>query len=115
MINMKKVIIIGWICFIAMTLALIYGFTAGDFFKDGSLILSNPWGIVSMVDLYTGFTIFSIWIYFRERSFLSKLIWILAMMIFGFFTASVYILKVAYQSKGDIKIFAFGVNYRRFL
>jgi len=115
MIKMKKIIVIGWICFFAMLAALIYGFTVGDFFADGSLILDNPWGIVSLVDLYVGFTIFSIWIYFRESNFIAKIIWIVAMMIFGFFTASIYLLKAAYQSKGNLKIFVFGKNYRKFI
>ena len=29
-------------------------------------LISNPWGIVSLVDLYVGFTVFSMWIWFRE-------------------------------------------------
>lgn len=112
---MKTIKILGWICFLAMSLALIYGFIGGDFFEDGSKILSNPWGIVSMVDLYVGFTIFSIWIYVREKNNFIKLLWIMAMMIFGFFTASIYLLKVAYQSKGNAKIFVFGSNYQKYM
>lgn len=115
MSTMKAIKIVGWISFFAMLLALIYGFTGGDFFEDGSKILSNPWGIVSMVDLYVGFTIFSIWIYVREENSFVKLVWIIAMMIFGFFTASIYLLKVVYQSKGDVKKIAFGSNYQRFI
>lgn len=112
---MKVIKILGWTCLFAMFLALMYGFISGDFFDDGSKILSNPWGIVSLVDLYVGFTIFSIWIYVREKNNLIKLLWIIAMMIFGFFTASIYLLKAAYQSKGDIKIFVFGSDYRKYI
>ncbi|MFW6029283.1 MAG: DUF1475 family protein [Halanaerobiales bacterium] len=112
---MKAVKFVGWICFFAMLSALIYGFTMGDFFEDGSKILSNPWGIVSLVDLYVGFTIFSIWIYVREKNSFAKLFWIIAMMIFGFFTASIYLLVVAYQSKGDVKRFVFGSNYQKYI
>jgi hypothetical protein len=39
----------------AMSAVLIYGFTVGDFRSDGAQLLSNSWGVVSMVDLYTGF------------------------------------------------------------
>jgi hypothetical protein len=46
-----------------MTAVLVYGFTVGDFSADGAIILSNPWGIVSMVDLYVGFILFSGWIH----------------------------------------------------
>ena len=54
---MKIAKIISLVCILAMAAALIYGFTVGDFFKDGSVILSNPWGVVSIVDLYVGFMI----------------------------------------------------------
>jgi hypothetical protein len=38
-----------------MTAVLIYGFTVGDFAMEGKQLLSMPWGIVSLVDLYVGF------------------------------------------------------------
>ncbi len=50
---------ISWIGVLVMTAALIYGFTLGTFSTDGAEILANPWGIVSMDDLYVGFILFS--------------------------------------------------------
>jgi hypothetical protein len=103
----KLVAILG---LLAMTTVLIYGFTAGDFSVDGSKILSNPWGIVSLVDLYTGFILFSAWILYREKSYLVAGIWVILMMVLGFFTASLYILVTLYQSQGDWKLFWMGKN-----
>ena len=56
---MKIAKLIAALGVIAMTAVLIYGFTTGDFGRDGGEIMRNPWGIVSLVDLYTGFTLFS--------------------------------------------------------
>jgi lipid-binding SYLF domain-containing protein len=39
---------------LAMTTALTYGFIVGDFGSDGTKLMQNSWGMVSMVDLYTG-------------------------------------------------------------
>lgn len=89
--------------FLAMTAVLIYGFTVGNFSEDGAAILQNPWGIVSLVDLYTGFTLFSIWIAYRERSLPRALPWILAMMVLGFFAGSAYLLLALLSSRGDWK------------
>jgi len=86
---------------LAMTAVLIYGFTAGNFSVDGGKIIQNPWGIVSLVDLYTGFFLFSGWIIFREGVSLRSLIWVVLMMVLGFFTASLYALIALYQSEGD--------------
>ena len=47
---------------LAMTGILIYGFTVGNFSAEGAKLLALPWGIVSLVDLYVGFTLFSCWI-----------------------------------------------------
>jgi hypothetical protein len=93
---------------LAMTVVLIYGFTVGDFGEDGNKILQNPWGIVSLVDLYTGFILFSAWIVYREQSLLRAAIWVVLMMVLGFFTASLYVLITLYQSQGDWQLFWMG-------
>ncbi len=105
---MKIAKLIAWIGLLAMTGILIYGFAVGDFGKDGAQILTNPWGKVSMVDLYVGFVLFSAWIVFRENSLPVSVIWVILMMVLGFFTASLYILIQIYKSKGDWLIFFLG-------
>lgn len=105
---MKIAKLIAWLGVMAMTVVLIYGFSAGDFFEDGSKILNNPWGIVSMVDLYVGFILFSVWIVFRERNILVSLIWVMAMMILGFFAGALYVALNLHKSKGDLEKFFFG-------
>ena len=106
--NMKIAKIIAILGLIAMTSVLIYGFTAGNFSADGAKILTNPWGIVSMVDLYTGFILFSAWIVYREKSWLRSLIWVILMMVLGFFTASLYTLIALIGSKNNWKKFWMG-------
>ncbi|GAB6106751.1 DUF1475 family protein [Fusibacter bizertensis] len=93
--------IIAWVGFFAMTVGLINGFLNGDFFKDGGELFQNPWGVMSLIDLYVGFTLFSMWIAFRERYIPIAVAWILGMMVLGFFTASVYVLLSLYTSKGN--------------
>ncbi len=101
----KMIAILG---LLAMTGVLIYGFTVGDFGIDGGEIMRNPWGIVSLVDLYTGFVLFSAWIVYREKSFVSTAVWVVLMMVLGFFTASLYALIALYQSGGDWQKFWMG-------
>lgn len=98
----------------AMSAVLFYGFTVGDFFADGSLILENPWGIVSLVDLYTGFVLFSIWIVYRESNLIAMILWVAAMMIFGFLTGSIYVLWAAISSKGNTLTFFLGKNTEKY-
>ena len=99
---------LAWIGALAMGGILIYGFTVGDFTGEGKELLSMPWGIVSMVDLYVGFFLFSAWIVFREKSRVKAGVWVILMMVLGSFTASVYTLVALYSSKGNWKRFLMG-------
>lgn len=92
---------LSWIGFAAMTIGLVNGFVNGDFWVDGGALMANPWGVMSLIDLYVGFTLFSIWIVFREKKRWKALLWVVFMMILGFFTGSLYVLKALYESKGD--------------
>jgi hypothetical protein len=95
---------------LAMTGILVYGFAEGNFGADGKLILANPWGLVSLVDLYVGFSLFSGWIIFREKSPLAAILWVVLMMVLGFFTASLYTFIALQKSKGDWRYFWLGKN-----
>jgi hypothetical protein len=105
---MKTAKLVALMGLLAMTGILIYGFTVGDFAEEGNILLSMPWGIVSLVDLYVGFTLFSGWIVYRERSFPRSLVWIVLMMVLGFFTASLYTLIALQTSGGDWRRFWMG-------
>jgi len=105
---MKLAKFIAFLGVLAMTVVLIYGFTAGDFFGEGSQLTSMPWGIVSLVDLYTGFILFSAWIIYREKSLPMAILWTIAMLALGFFAGSLYVLINLYTSQGDWKNFWLG-------
>lgn len=107
---MKIAILIAWLGLLAMTAALLNGFINGNFSADGAELLANPWGIVSIVDLYVGFALFSVWIAFREKNIVAVVIWIILMIVLGFFAGSLYVLVTLYQSKGDWLTFFLGVG-----
>jgi hypothetical protein len=93
---------------LAMSAVLVYGFTAGNFLADGAQLLSNPWGIVSLVDLYVGFILFSGWIIYREKSTIRSIIWVFFMMTLGFFTGALYTFIALQTSGGDWQRFWMG-------
>jgi hypothetical protein len=99
---------ISLLCLLAMTAALIYGFFLGEFAVDGAQLLSNPWGIVSIVDLYVGFILFSGWIIYREKSALRSIVWVFFMMTLGFFTGALYTFIALQTSDGSWQRFWMG-------
>ena len=105
---MKIAKLIALIGLIAMTVVLIYGFTVGNFTGEGAKLLGMPWGIVSLVDLYVGFSLFSCWIVFREKGILSSIIWVILMMVLGFWAGALYTLIALQTSGNDWKRFWFG-------
>jgi len=100
--------LLALLCLLTMTGVLVYGFTVGNFNAEGQVLLSMPWGIVSLVDLYAGFALFSGWIVYRERSLVRATVWVLLMVVLGFFTASLYTLIALQTSGGDWRRFWMG-------
>jgi hypothetical protein len=107
---MKIAKIISLLGIFAMTAVLIYGFTIGDFAGEGSQLAAMPWGIVSLVDLYTGFALFSMWIIYREKSLPVAILWTVAMLTLGFFAGSLYTFIALQTSGEDWRKFWLGKN-----
>ena len=105
---MKTAKAVSLLGLIAMTAILVYGFAIGDFSAEGSQLLRMPWGIVSLVDLYVGFILFSGWIVYREQSFIRSIVWVVLMMVLGFWTASLYTFIALQTSGGDWQRFWMG-------
>jgi hypothetical protein len=98
---MKIAKVIALLGVLAMSGILVYGFTVGNFSGEGTRLLAMPWGIVSLVDLYVGFTLFSAWIVYREKALLPSLIWVVLMMVLGFWTGALYSFIALQTSGGD--------------
>lgn len=99
---------VGLLGLLAMGGSLVYGFRKGNFREEGKEIVSMPWGIVSLVDVYVGFTLFSGWIVYRERSLVRSIPWVASTLILGNFASSLYTLVALQRSGGDWKRFWMG-------
>jgi hypothetical protein len=108
---MKIAKLIALLGLLAMTGVLIYGFTVGNFAEEGGQLLSMPWGIVSLVDLYVGFILFTGWIVYREKSLARSIIWAVLMMVLGFWTASLYTFIALQTSGGNWQRFWMGHRF----
>ena len=105
---MKIAKVLALLGLLAMTGILIYGFTVGNFSSEGAKLVAMPWGIVSLVDLYVGFTLFSCWIVFREKTVLPSITWVILMMVLGFWAGALYTFIALQTSGGDWKRFWYG-------
>ena len=81
-----------------MALAILYGFSQGNFGGDGSALWALPWGRVALIDLYLGLVIFGAWIAFRERTAPRVVPWWVALITLGNFAAGLYLVWAALRS-----------------
>jgi hypothetical protein len=62
------------------------------------------------VDLYVGFALFSIWIVYREKAWLPSVIWVILMMVLGFWVGALYTYLALQSSGGNWKRFWLGMR-----
>lgn len=106
---MKNVRIFAWLGAIIMAAMIVFSFITGDFAAEGSILVGMVWGQMSLVDLYVGFLLFYLWIWYREKSLVSKLLWFVLLMTTGSLATALYILYVSYNSQTKEGFF-FGKN-----
>lgn len=99
--------VIAYLITIAMVSTIFWAQNQVSVFN--SEIPSLPWGVVSLVDLYAGFILVGIWIFYKEKS-MSALIWFLFLMTLGNLTTAIYVIYSLNKSKGDISQFFMGKN-----
>jgi len=91
-----------------MLFTLAYGFIAGDFFNEGSILFSMAWGKVSLIDVYMGFFLFSAWVLYREMNWMTAILWIVLIMVLGNFITCLYATIALFKSNNDFEQFWLG-------
>ena len=97
--------IISGLGIIGLAIGLLYGFILGDFLEEGKILLSIPWGIFTLIDIYVAFLAFCCWIIYREKSALWSSFWVLLVLFLGSLTICVYIFVALLRSKNDWQLF----------
>ena len=99
--------IISYFITVTMTIVIIWAQSEVSIFD--SSIPSLPWGVVSLVDLYSGFILFSLWIFYKEN-IISSILWTFFVMTLGSFTIALYIIYSINKSEGSTQKFFMGSN-----
>jgi hypothetical protein len=61
-------------------------------FEAGRDLWPDPWFRATLADAYCGFLAFYAWVAYRERSWLSRGLWLVAILLLGNIATSVYVL-----------------------
>lgn len=95
---MKTIRTIAWISTLIMIYMIIYSLMNGDFFAEGSLLMSLVWGQMSLVDLYVGFLLVYVWIFYKETKILPRIVWGILLIVTGSLATALYILFESYRT-----------------
>lgn len=87
---------------VVMATAIAYASWYGDFSREGSLLLEMPWGFLSLVDVYVGFMLFSLWVAWREQSRIIAGAWIVAILLLGNLVSCLYLFLAATNCNGNM-------------
>ena len=76
---------------LAFTGLIGWAFTTGDFFAEGAQLTELAWGVVTLADLYLGFFLFAVFIFWAERSLLTSSILTVLLMTLGNGVAAIWL------------------------
>ena len=70
----------------------------------GPLLLAQPWGVATLFDTYLAFLTFYVWLAYKERTMISRVVWFVLVMTLGNIAMSFYVLMQLFQLPLDASI-----------
>jgi hypothetical protein len=58
--------------------------------KTPRAVVTHPWFIATLFDTYWGFLTFYCWVFYKETSWLSRVVWLVAILLLGNIAMAVY-------------------------
>ena len=71
------------------------------FWNTPQSIVLHPWFIATLFDTYFGFTTFWLWLAYRETSWISRIVWLLAIFALGNIAMASYLLLIVWRLPTD--------------
>lgn len=82
-----------------MIAAIGVAMVSGSFVEEGRMLLASPWGRLTLIDLYIGLLLFSVYVIWRERSAGSSALWIAAFLVLGNLATAAYLVRAAFDAE----------------
>ena len=77
---------------LAMIIVIVWASLDRSVFQAGRGLWPDPWFLTTLLDAYLGFLIFYVWVAYKERTTLSRILWFLLIMALGNMAAAFYVL-----------------------
>ncbi|WP_343693397.1 DUF1475 family protein [Chitinophaga sp.] len=76
-----------WMCYVVITTSM-----ESSLFKEWNFLGSIPWMRATLWDFYTNVLVIFIWICYKEKTIISKGIWLLLLITLGSIASCIYML-----------------------
>jgi hypothetical protein len=67
-------------------------------------VIGHPWFIATLFDAYWGFLTFYCWVVYKERGWIARICWLIAILLLGNIAMAVYALIQLYRVPADARI-----------
>ena len=75
-------------------------------------VATHPWFIATLFDTYFGFLTFYCWVAYKETSNVSRIIWLVAILLLGNIAMAAYMLRQLFKLPADAKMEALLLRQR---
>jgi isoprenylcysteine carboxyl methyltransferase (ICMT) family protein YpbQ len=88
---------------VSLVIYTIWAGTRQSVFDWGGLTTGPDryWTIATLMDAYFGFTTFYVWVFYKERGWIARIAWFLAIMLLGNMAMSSYVLLQLARLRSD--------------
>jgi len=107
MINFLRILFSA--VFVFITYKVIDTSLKSNLFDEWDYLAGIPWMRVTLWDFYANVLVLSIWVCYKESKVLSKILWVLGLILFGSIATCVYVLVQLFKLKSTdplTKLFA---------
>lgn len=66
-----------------------------------SSVTGHPWFIATLCDAYFGFLTFYVWVFYKEKSVVGRIVWFVLIMLLGNLAMSAYMLIHLFKLPSD--------------
>jgi hypothetical protein len=81
-----------WIVLISMVLLTGWAGSKESVIAGGAKLIAEPWGLATLADTYFAFLTFYMWVYYKEKSVLTRLVWFILIVGLGNMAIAAYCL-----------------------
>ena len=97
------IILFGFL-FIYIVYTVISTSLESNLFEEWNFLASTPWMKATLVDFYVNTVVIFVWMAFREKSWTSRILWLITFVFLGSIATTAYVLVQLFSLKKDEQI-----------